>query len=361
MDVCSDVKKLNDKELMQRLKDLVRGERELTCEILLHLIEMEVRKLYLPLGYPSIYQYCISGLQYSESATKRRITASRWVRKFPEVYELLKSRKLSLSVVCSIASIITEENKAVLLTRVMGKRRIDVEAVVASYKPVNPVKDRITAIVVKQSAQEELPLVAENELANNRENHMGSQRTHVELSGNSEEAQVVEQNKQYKIECAVSEEFYKKLKLVEALLSNKIGPGPSIEAVLEPVLDEFIERHSPEKKEARRQQRQQKKQIAEAVRALSGKAKRAAKASRPSRYIREQDRDRALVKAGLCCSYEGENGVRCSATKNLHIDHIVPHACSGTNTIENLRVLCAMHNRLEAERVLGDEFMKQFY
>jgi 5-methylcytosine-specific restriction endonuclease McrA len=37
----------------------------------------------------------------------------------------------------------------------------------------------------------------------------------------------------------------------------------------------------------------------------------------------------------------------------LQIDHIQPVARGGANTIDNLRVLCAYHNRLEAERLMG--------
>jgi 5-methylcytosine-specific restriction endonuclease McrA len=37
----------------------------------------------------------------------------------------------------------------------------------------------------------------------------------------------------------------------------------------------------------------------------------------------------------------------------LQIDHVKPAARGGANTIDNLRLLCAYHNRLEAERLMG--------
>ena len=37
----------------------------------------------------------------------------------------------------------------------------------------------------------------------------------------------------------------------------------------------------------------------------------------------------------------------------LQVDHIKPVARGGAGTIDNLRLLCAYHNRLEAERLMG--------
>ncbi len=67
---------LSDKELLNRLETLVRKEHDVTLEILPRLLEVEQRKLYLELGYSSIYRYCREHLNYSESSTTRRLAAS---------------------------------------------------------------------------------------------------------------------------------------------------------------------------------------------------------------------------------------------------------------------------------------------
>ena len=51
---------LSDRELLARVKDLVSRERAVTLEILVHLIEVERRRLHLGLGYPSLFEYCTS-------------------------------------------------------------------------------------------------------------------------------------------------------------------------------------------------------------------------------------------------------------------------------------------------------------
>jgi len=50
-------------------------------------------------------------------------------------------------------------------------------------------------------------------------------------------------------------EFWAKLEEVKALLSNKI-PGGTFEEVFEVLMNEFIDRHSPEKRTQRREKRQ---------------------------------------------------------------------------------------------------------
>jgi hypothetical protein len=71
---------LSDRELLSRVKDLVSRERAVTLEILVHLIEVERRRLHLGLGYASMFDYCTRHLGYSSSAASRRIQAARCVR-----------------------------------------------------------------------------------------------------------------------------------------------------------------------------------------------------------------------------------------------------------------------------------------
>ncbi len=49
---------LSDRELLSRVKDLVSRERAVTLEILVHLIEVERRRLHVGLGYASMFEYC---------------------------------------------------------------------------------------------------------------------------------------------------------------------------------------------------------------------------------------------------------------------------------------------------------------
>jgi hypothetical protein len=53
------------------------------------------------------------------------------------------------------------------------------------------------------------------------------------------------------------------------------------------------------------------------------------------------------------CTYVGPDGKRCNSTHVVQVDHIKPVARKGAAVIHNLRLLCAEHNRLEAQRLMG--------
>ncbi|MBI5170672.1 MAG: HNH endonuclease, partial [Candidatus Eisenbacteria bacterium] len=54
-----------------------------------------------------------------------------------------------------------------------------------------------------------------------------------------------------------------------------------------------------------------------------------------------------------CCSFVSADGHRCGETRGLQIDHITPLAHGGETTEDNLRLLCAQHNRHEAAKRIG--------
>ncbi len=80
-----------------------------------------------------------------------------------------------------------------------------------------------------------------------------------------------------------------------------------------------------------------------------------------SRYIPRAVRDEVYSRDGGRCAFVGKNGKRCNCTHDLEFDHIVPFAMGGDNSPDNLRLLCRKHNKLEAEKAYGKEFMEKHY
>jgi 5-methylcytosine-specific restriction endonuclease McrA len=62
---------------------------------------------------------------------------------------------------------------------------------------------------------------------------------------------------------------------------------------------------------------------------------------------------------GHQCTFRGDDGRRCSERSDLQMDHVIPFALGGRTTVENLRLLCRAHNQYEAERVFGEEHMRE--
>src|SRR5262249_39924466 len=76
-------------------------------------------------------------------------------------------------------------------------------------------------------------------------------------------------------------------------------------------------------------------------------------ASRNPRQIPAAVRDEVHVRDQRC-TYVGADGKRCNSPHVLQVDHVTPVARKGAAVIDNLRLLCAEHNRLEWRKLMGD-------
>ncbi|MBI2520140.1 MAG: hypothetical protein HYV97_06975, partial [Bdellovibrio sp.] len=74
-------KNLKNEVLVQNAKNLVREENRILSKVLAHLLEIESRKLYLELGYGSLFQFAVKELGYSEASAMRRIEGMRFLKK----------------------------------------------------------------------------------------------------------------------------------------------------------------------------------------------------------------------------------------------------------------------------------------
>lgn len=94
--------------------------------------------------------------------------------------------------------------------------------------------------------------------------------------------------------------------------------------------------------------------------ALGSKTKQHSTISTTSRHIPLWLRDEVLKRDGYRCSYVSvHTGIKCDCPIDLEIDHIVPFARRGRNSLSILRVLCQAHNLVAAFEAFGDEFMEQ--
>jgi hypothetical protein len=75
---------LGNDALLAALPVLVQRGNENTADVLAHLADLDERKLFLDLGYPSLFAYCIEALGLCESAVGRWTTATRVCRRFPD-------------------------------------------------------------------------------------------------------------------------------------------------------------------------------------------------------------------------------------------------------------------------------------
>jgi 5-methylcytosine-specific restriction endonuclease McrA len=293
-----------------------------------------------------------------------------------------------LTTVSKLAGILTIENKNSILKEVQYKSTRQVEAIVARFNPRQLIRDRVRPVFIKSfqetpeagnasskdsSQNTGMDGKCSKQVISSPENWVkftsGAGGKKLATSGVAHTRKPVLEQK-FKLEFAVDPEFMEKLEEVRALLSKKYPRGVAFEKLFEEMLDEYLDKHSPQRKIRRREKRKTKKNTSNKIQTEIKKTKvtktrtiRQAKsknrsAIRCSRYISPSVQDEVFTRDRGRCTFVGTDGVRCSSTWNLEIDHIKPFARGGDHSLHNLRLLCAKHNNLEAERVFGRDFME---
>ncbi|HEU4365336.1 MAG TPA: HNH endonuclease signature motif containing protein [Candidatus Krumholzibacteria bacterium] len=166
------------------------------------------------------------------------------------------------------------------------------------------------------------------------------------------------------VQFLASEDLMVKYEAAKALLSHS-RPDATFAEVLEVLLGEFLERRRPE---ARQRRREAKRAAAQQSTSAGGKFSTAgagggqqARARLLSRHVAAEVRDAVFIRDGGRCTYVARDGTSCGSMHALEIDHIRPFAAGGAHDLSNLRLLCAAHNRLAAERALGKHVMAGYW
>ena len=101
---------ISDNMLIRQIESLREKERKVLAGVLRHLIELERRRLYLPRGYSSLFEFCTQHLKYSRSAAGRRIASARTLAKFPSLEGYLLNGEINLYSLSLVSGFLTEEN-----------------------------------------------------------------------------------------------------------------------------------------------------------------------------------------------------------------------------------------------------------
>jgi hypothetical protein len=285
-----------------------------------------------------MFDYCTRALGYSESAANRRIRSARCVARFPEVCGLLDANQANVSTVAQVSRILTEDNKADVLSRMKNRSQREVEVLVAEHEPRTALPgDRVQTVVmrvpVKAPESPAMPLAAAS--------NDGCKETYRRNGGDAGESPQPGLEHHVVIRFSARATFMNKMHKIKSLASHRLPPNPSFEQVFELAMDGFLEKHDP---------------LARHERCANAPARPradASQASRKGRYVSAELRDRVFARDMGQCTYMGPDGRRCGSGHVLQIDHIQPVARGGASTMNNLRLLCAYHNRLEAGRLMG--------
>jgi len=148
---------LSDKALLQQTLLLVKREKEILSEILLHLQEVQRRRLFCDIGYGSLFQYCVKQLGYSEDQTYRRINALKLVKEIPAVQEQIAKGELSLSTLGVAQSLFKADatvDKKEVLNALIHKSKREAEVIVKSFSPKIEVRKKELKLALSLTQEE---------------------------------------------------------------------------------------------------------------------------------------------------------------------------------------------------------------
>jgi len=129
---------LSDEQLLAEVRILVSRERTATTVLIASLAEVDARQLYVPLGYSSLYAYCVQELHLSERSAYSRIRAARVARRFPVALNYLADGSVSLTNLTTLGPNLTTSNHVTLLEAARYKTRAEVERQMAALNPDAP-------------------------------------------------------------------------------------------------------------------------------------------------------------------------------------------------------------------------------
>jgi hypothetical protein len=338
------------------------------AKIVAHLAEVDARQLYLSAGMSSLFQYCRSRLNLSENESFYRITAARLARKYPAIVPLLDCRQLSLSSIAVLRDYLTPSNHSELLEKAQGKSKRELLELLARtpvFRAHGNTSGRLPRAAVSRT-----PGGAHGARAirPNSVRKLASTIRTVSVGPTATLEPLPDAN--YRLVLNASHTLVEKLELARDLMSH-VNPHGAIDLVIERALETLIaelkkrrfgERKQPQLPRAPTLDSAQisadPNHTAPDARAPAQKAAFEPGASQDGgkrqRGRIPSDIRRAIVaRDGLCCTFTSRDGERCGARALLQLHHEVPWAVGGADTLDNLRLLCARHNRWLARRQLA--------
>jgi hypothetical protein len=314
---------VSDVALEAELKVLLLTGARTEAHVVAHLAEVEVRRLHLRAGYRSLFEYCLVALGFSEFEAVFRISAARTARNFPRAFGMLERREIHLSGLHLLRNHLTPENHQQLLADARHKTKRQIAEQLAQQFPRANTPPSVRCLPKVE------PLSADR----------------------------------YRLELTIDEAFKQKLERAAERLSHA-NPSHDLVVVLDRALDALLAQLDKGRfgRAAKPRSVGAVRRGAQAVSPNSSLRREVEEAagsspshqpspSRPhisrsvSRQVAERDEHR--------CTFTAADGRRCSAQAFLQLHHEQAWARGGPDTVENLRLLCAEHNRLHAEQDFG--------
>ncbi|MFN2547140.1 MAG: HNH endonuclease [Myxococcales bacterium] len=310
---------MSNGDLLDATRALAQRACEVEADLIVHLAEIDERKLYLQSAFPSMFAFCVGELGFSEDAAYSRILVARAARRLPAVIDPLRSRRVHLTGLRLLVPHLTLENSQEAVARAAGKSKREVEELVAHLAPQPPVPPAVRKLPAPATAPEP-PSVPPSAVAS----ALPPRPVVRPLAENS-----------YRIQFTASDLFRNKLRRAQDLLRHRVPDG-DLAAIFERALDVLIERV-------------EKERFASGCKPSTDVAAKQSK----SRYVPAAIRRKVYERDGGRCTFVDASGRRCWETGFLELDHTDGFARTHTHDADSMRLLCGDHTQHAAELLYG--------
>src|SRR5438067_4066144 len=228
--VMNTLQSLSNRQLLDATRALARHACEVEADLLVHLAEIDERKLYLESAFPSLFAFCVGELAFSEDAAYSRILVARAARRLPAVINALRSHRVHLTGLRLLVPHLTAENCEAVLTRATGKSKREVEELVARLAPQPPVAALVRKVPAAPTAPPPSPVLP------------------MIVAPAPPPRPVVRPlaNDSWKVQFTANDLFRNKLRTAQDLLRHRVRDG-DLAAIFERALDVLIERMKKER------------------------------------------------------------------------------------------------------------------
>jgi hypothetical protein len=367
----TDLKRLSNHELLERLCSLVARSNELEAEIIEHLAEIDERRLYLERAHPSLFAFCTSELGFSEAVAQNRILVARASRRFPRMLELLRAGQVHASGLRLLAPHLDAKNCEALLAQAIGKTKRQIEEALAANFPVPPAPDAVRKLPERRPQPEAAdqpppsapapqapstppaePTPAPLLLAPPPERLLEARFARIDhrlglphaLRARGPSPRRVEplSAEHFRVQFTADRALRDKLEQAQQLLRHQVPDG-NLATIFERALDLLIGEIKKQRFGLGRKARP-RTPTAGAV---------------PSRHVPAAIRRAVYERDGGQCSFVDPRGRRCPERGFLEIDHVAGFARQPEHSVQSCRLLCRFHNGHAAELLYGRRFMHQ--
>jgi hypothetical protein len=369
-DLLVSLRKVPDDDLVARLKSLTARERRATALLVAHLAELDTRDVYLRAGYSSLFTYCRDFLAFSDDEAYNRVVAARAARRFPVVVDLLATGELNVTTIRLLGPHLTPENHLAVLGSARGKRKAQVEEIVAKLAPRPDVRPSLRRLphskpddfapgTSEPSARDITPLPGGASRSAvpplSMPQRPGGAETHVpsapmQRAGCSTAVMPLSPER-YSYRLTIGAATLEKLRLAWDMLRHALPSGDD-EALLDRALTALLVDLARKKFAAG----PGAGPSVPPMRSSRLTSSRGAESGAPdfrgglSRSIPAAVKRAVWVRDLGRCTFVGTDGRRCGERGFVEFHHVRPYANGGEATVENIQLRCGPHNRHEARR-----------